>query len=307
MKEPAVPLCPSCAAARTRRIGALPQVKVFARQDITGVLPASSLYRCLACGLLFRHPVLEAHEYDALYGKAGSTCWADEPGRMDWAHIEYYLARTARSGARVLDFGCHTGGLLKRLGPGYARTGVEVNERAAAIAREQSGAEVVRELKALPAGARFDIVIAADVVEHFPDPGGVIASLLALLEPGGTLIVTTGDADCALWRLAGARWWYCFYPEHLSFISRRWILGWLQRTGSRAVLAEARTFRHQRLSPLRYAVQSCLLLAYLAAPRWYVRLGGRLRYLLGRGERMAYAPGTGLAKDHVFLALRTAA
>lgn len=299
-----MPACPSCASTRARLTGRLPDVAVFARVDASGKLPASRLYRCPDCGLRFRHPVLSPDEYDTLYGQVEASSWADEPGRMDWRHIEEYVARIAPSGGRVLDFGCHTGGLLKRLGPKYARTGIEVNERAAAVAREQTGAEVVHDLASLPAGARFDIVIAADVVEHFTDPGKIIASLLGVLAPGGTLIVTTGDADCVLWNLAGARWWYCFYAEHLSFISKRWMLGWLQRTGSQAVLAEAMTFRHERLSPARYAVQCCLLLVYLAAPGLYVRLGGRLRYLLGRGERVAYAPGTGLSKDHVLLALR---
>jgi SAM-dependent methyltransferase len=298
------PACPSCGSIHARRVGALPKVSVFARRDVGRAIPASSLYRCPDCHLLFRHPVLEARDYDALYGEVDSACWADEPGRMDWAVIEAYVARTAPAGARILDFGCHTGGLLERLGSRYARTGIEVNERAAAIARTRTGAAVVRRLEDLPAEARFDIVIAADVVEHFTDPGSVIGSLLSVLAPGGTLVVTTGDADCTLWKLTGARWWYCFFPEHLSFISKRWMLGWLQRTGSRAVLVEAGTFRHLRLSPFRYAIQSCLLLAYLAAPGWYVRAGGRLRYLLGRGERIAYAPGTGLSKDHVLIALR---
>lgn len=279
---------------------------MFAGYDVAGMLPSASLYRCTGCGLLFRHPVLPAQKYAELYGKAASACWPDEPGRMDWTLIQDYLARTVSASARVLDFGCHTGGLLKRLGARYARTGVEVNEAAARIARQESGAEVFASLGTLPHAARFDVIIAADIVEHFPDPGHVLHSLLELLERGGMLIVTTGDADAPLWRIAGARWWYCFYPEHLAFISERWTRHWLKRTGSKAQLVDAATFRHRRLSARRFAVQCGLLLAYLAAPRTYLELGGRLRRMLGR-DAVAYPPGDGVTRDHVFLALRRTA
>ncbi len=267
------------------------------------ILPTSKLFQCQTCGLLYRHPVLTASQYEALYENAPADCSADNAGRMDWALVEGYLARNATAGARVLDFGCNTGGLLKRLGPRYARTGVEVNAGAGEIARAHSGAEIATSLHALPHGATFDFAIIVDVVEHFRDPGRVIASLLEVLRPGGSLIVTTGDADNFLWGLAGARWWYCFYPEHLAFISERWMRGWLQRQGNSARLIEATRFRHLQLTPLRYAMQACFTLLYLAAPRAYVRLGSAARRMLAL-EPTVYPPGTGLTRDHVFLVLR---
>lgn len=297
------PLCPSCGSGGAHRLGALPPVEVFAGQPARGALPRGCLYRCAQCGLKFRHPVLTAAQYDALYASARSDCWADEPGRRDWAMVEDYLRAHAAADASVLDFGCHTGGLLARLGARYARTGIEINEQAAAIARDRSGAHIVRDLHSLPAAAPFDFAMAIDTVEHFPDPGRVMANLLAVLKPGGTLLVTTGDAENALWRLAGARWWYCFYPEHLAFISERWTNAWLQRSQMRAQLREVRRFRHLRLSPLRYAGQAWLTLPYLLAPRAYAWFAGGARRLLGR-DPTVYPPGTGLTRDHLFLAIR---
>lgn len=298
-----LPTCPSCAGSAPHRIGVLPDAGVFAGRDASGTLPVSSLYRCPGCGLLFRHPVLSADQYAELYGKAASTCWSDESGRSDWALIEDYLARTVTAGARVLDFGCHTGGLLKRLDTRYETTGVEVNALAARIARQESGAAVVDGLGSLPGDAKFDAVLAADVIEHFPDPGRQLATLIDVLVPGGMLVVTTGNADAFLWRIAGARWWYCYFPEHLAFISERWMRDWLRRSGSGAHLVQAIAFRHRRLSPLRRVVESGLLLAYLAAPGLYARLVGRLRRVFGRGATV-YPPGSGLTRDHVLLALR---
>jgi SAM-dependent methyltransferase len=303
MADVATPACASCAADDSQRIGVLPPVSVFAGRQLPDALPPSSLYRCSNCGLLFRYPILTACEYDSLYAHAQTACWVDDPARMDWSLIAEHLERHAPVGASVLDFGCHTGGLLKRLGSRYARTGIEVNEAAARLAKDKTGAKVVAGLAALPPGERFDYATAVDTIEHFADPGRVIASLLDALKPGGTLLVTTGDSENRLWRIAGARWWYCFYPEHLAFISERWLRDWLRRSGRDARLQEARRFRHMRLSPMRFALQACMVLPFLAAPSAYAWLLGRLRRALGR-DGAVYPPGAGLARDHILLVIR---
>jgi SAM-dependent methyltransferase len=260
----------------------------------------------VACDLAFRLPILASTAYDSLYREVDPATWAGGPGREDWALVERYLASNVPAGASVLDFGCHTGGLLKQLGPRYARTGIEINEQAARVARDQAGAEIVRDLESLPGGKRFDVVTAVDVLEPFADPGRVIASLLEVVKPGGALVITTGDADAWLWRITGARWWYCYYPEHLAFISERWVRDWLRRTGSDARIVDGRIFRYLLLSPSRYALQSCLLAAYVVSPGGYTRVAEGLQRLLGRKDT-AYPPGVGLTRDHVFLALRKVA
>ena len=302
----AIVTCPACAIENPLKIGRLPDVSVFAGRDADEVLPASSLYRCVACGLLFRQPVLPPSAYDRLYARSQAPCWSDATERVDWELVTDYLGRNAHAGASVLDFGCNTGGLLERVGSRYSRTGIEVNETAAERARQVSGAQVFASLDALPSGQQFDFVTAVDVVEHFADPGSVIASLLRVVKPGGALIVTTGDASSGLWRLAGARWWYCYYPEHLAFISEHWIRGWLRRTVTGAFLADACRFRHEHLAPLPYLRQACLTSIYLAAPPVYSWLVPRLKRLLGRPRRPGDAdpPGSGLTRDHVFLVLR---
>jgi len=109
-----------------------------------------------------------------------------------WALVQDYISRNAVHGARILDFGSHTGWLMQRLGPSYARTGVEVNPRAAHIARERTGADVAGSLGELPKDGRFDVVTAVDVVEHFRDPDEVMGSLIDVLAPGASLVVPTG-------------------------------------------------------------------------------------------------------------------
>lgn len=298
------PKCPSCAAAEPRRIGSLPRAQQFAGGDVDGALPGGSLYGCLSCGLKFRYPVLAAAQYDALYDNDSPSAWQDGPcGRQDWSLITEYVAQHAGAGASVLDFGCDTGGLLDRLGSHRPRFGVEINARARKAAAERTGARVVATLDSLPPGRKFDVVTAVDVIEHFSDPGRTLESLLDMTSESGMLIVTTGDADALLWRLTGSRWWYCFFPEHLAFISERWVRAWLLRADRNAALVVSDRFRYVRLSAPRYALQACLALLYFVAPQGYIGLVGRIRRMLGRGPAVQ-APGVGLSKDHLFLVIR---
>jgi len=298
------PACPSCNGARVSRIGRLPDVQVFAGRHVGDALPRSSLYSCLACRLKFRHPVLSARKYLELYDNEQTSLWGDDASdRRDWDLVADYVGRHADSAASVLDFGCYTGGLLSRLGPGFAKFGVEVNAMAREQATRKTSAHIVPSLEQLPPGKQFDVVTAVDVVEHFHNPGQVLQSLLRVTRPGGILIVTTGDADAPLWRIARSRWWYCSYPEHLGFISEAWVRQWLSRSSAAADLVAARQFCYTNLSARRYALQACLAMAYGLSPAAYAVTIAMLKRALGRRPDVQ-PPGVGLSRDHLFLVIK---
>ena len=303
MKEANRLKCPCCSGEDLQRIGLLHEVHVFAGRKTDAHLPKSSLYGCRKCHLKFRAPVLSAREYDALYDNDESTSWSEPGGRNDWGLIARHVMENIPIQASILDFGCYTGGLLGRLGSGYSKKGVEVSAKARKHASERTGAEVFPSLDLVPSGERFEVVTAVDVVEHFSDPGGIMESLLKVTKDGGVLIVTTGDADSLLGRIMGARWWYSFFPEHLSFISERWARNWLSTSNKGVQLITVNRFRHVRLSSLRYASQVILAMFYVLAPRTYLRLMGALKAMMGR-DATVHPPGAGLTKDHIFLVLR---
>ena len=305
MSELSAIACPSCTGSRLRLVGALPRPRAFAGRHLDDELPASDLLRCEACSLLFRFPLLSPEQYAELYRAVSAEHWPDEVSRNDWQICASYMERHAMPGASILDFGCHSGGLLALLGDRYSRTGIEINAGAAEAARKRTRADVFPSLAALPAGARFDFVTAVDVVEHFENPGSLIPDLLARVRPGGTLLISTGDADHWLWRLVGSRWWYCYFPEHVAFLSRRWLRGWLARSESDASLAVIHGFRYQRLPPARYALQALQFATYVALPRSYPALLSKLKRALS-GEAFVGPPGSGLTADHLFIALRKA-
>ena len=111
-------------------------------------------------------------------------------------HMERALAAgLAAEPAAVLDAGCGTGGLIRRLAPrhaGWRWTGVDMEPLACAFARERTPGAEIREasVTALPLGdATFDAVVSADVLYHVDDDAAALREFFRVLKPGGALVV----------------------------------------------------------------------------------------------------------------------
>ena len=121
--------------------------------------------------------------------------------RMWWyraAHANLLDAMVATSpppSSPLLDAGCGTGGLLRRLAaaaPGRLLVGVDIFEQAAARARAKSGCFVtVASANCLPfRDASFGTIFSVDVICHRNvDPAAALAEARRCLMPGGSLIV----------------------------------------------------------------------------------------------------------------------
>lgn len=139
----------------------------------------------------------------------GSGMEPDEYDRMDrvedamwWyraLHLRVLEALRREPGVAdlpLLDAGCGTGGLLRRLAeglPGRTLAGVDVAEQAARRARRKvPGALVaVGSVAALPfAAARFGAVVSCDVLCHrLVEESAALAELRRVLAPGGVLVL----------------------------------------------------------------------------------------------------------------------
>jgi 2-polyprenyl-3-methyl-5-hydroxy-6-metoxy-1,4-benzoquinol methylase len=127
-------------------------------------------------------------------------------------------------GARLLDVGAGSGAFLRRMKDlGWAVTGVEPDPAAAEGARSRHGLNVlsggVEQLLSSP--ERFDVITMSHVLEHVPDPAGLLRSVRSLLQPGGSVVVLTPNAGSLGRRMLGRRWRGLEVPRHLSLFTRR--------------------------------------------------------------------------------------
>lgn len=161
------------------------------------------------------------------------------------------------AGARVLDLGCGPGALARVLvARGAAVTGVEFDAEAAKRA-ELSGATVfvadldTTDLTELLAGRVFDVVIAADVLEHLRDPAATLRQVRDVLAPAGYVVVSVPNVAHASVRLAllGGSFPYTdtglLDRTHLHFWTRSSLLELLAGAGFTAAAVA-----HQDLGPL---------------------------------------------------------
>ncbi len=115
------------------------------------------------------------------------------------ALVKYHLA----ANADLLDAGCGTGGLLKKMGnwwPEAKRQGLDYSPLAVQFTRQRVDCPVVEgSITALPfADARFDAITSIDVLYHIEQPAIALREFARCLRPGG-LVVLNVPAYRWLW------------------------------------------------------------------------------------------------------------
>lgn len=200
------------------------------------------LLACPSCGMGWTEAVPSADELVAIYGP--SYFRGDTDGYPDYLAAEPALRDAARrhlavlderhpARGRLLDVGCAAGVLLDEARRhGWSVVGVELSADMCAIAA-QRGLDVVHApyLEARLAPGSFDVVVAAQVLEHAVCPLCWLRRAARHLRPGGTLLIETWDAESFVARLLGARWQQLSPPSVQFWFNRRSLAGLLAEAG----------------------------------------------------------------------------
>jgi SAM-dependent methyltransferase len=186
------------------------------------------ILQCRACGL----GRAEAARFDpsAYYTNKYFT-GGHADGYADYLGAELVLrrefsrgvdfVRSHHSGGRLLELGCAYGYFLQEAAQHFEVAGIELAETAAAAAR-------ARGLSVLQGHAdednfrrvgHVDVIVLLDVIEHLPNPRDTLALCHRFLNPGGIVVITTGDFGSLAARVAGARWRLMTPPQHLWFFT----------------------------------------------------------------------------------------
>ena len=143
------------------------------------------------------------------------------------------LARYRASG-RYLDVGCGGGFLVEAArDAGWKAEGLEVSAAAVEFGRGR-GLDLhlgTLEEADLEPGA-YDVITMMEVVEHVPDPVGLLRGVHDLLRPGGAVYLTTPNWSSLSRRLIGKHW-FPISPDHVVYFTPRLMRSGLRKAGLR--------------------------------------------------------------------------
>lgn len=212
---------------------------------------------CETCGFKHIVPIPTPAELEAVYRQEYYS--VEKPlylerhrEDLDWWNLVYserydtFEELLPSHRRRILDVGSGPGFfLLHGKQRGWQTLGLEPSVQAAAHSRDL-GLEIVEdyltEQTAKPLG-RFDVVHMSEVLEHIPDPKGMLQILRYLLAPGGLLcVVVPNDYNpfqYALRTTCGYEPWWVAPPHHINYFNFDSLSQLLVSCGFEVVLSEA--------------------------------------------------------------------
>jgi 2-polyprenyl-3-methyl-5-hydroxy-6-metoxy-1,4-benzoquinol methylase len=208
------------------------------------------VHRCLDCDVFFLNPppppeIGRQYFAEAYAGQGtGSNVYYDDAfkERTALARLDL-LNRSGAPGRSRLDVGCGKGQFVRAaVRNGWDAWGVELDEGACRYARTVLGLSSVLhgslDHPELPEA--FDVVTLWDVIEHVPDPLGLLRQVERRLSHGGLVAIRT--ANIRSWAFdRNPRGWWAFGSDHRFYFSP----GSLTVALARADLSVARVIDHE--------------------------------------------------------------
>jgi SAM-dependent methyltransferase len=241
-------LCPLCGhdafdIVKTSKYGS-----AITAEDLRKAYSASSSHqlldqvvRCRSCSLHYVNPRPQSELIIESYSAAEDPAFvAQNKGRI--LSFEKVLrkalaleGRRDGEGQRFLDIGCAGGAsLVAAKACGFDPVGVEPSRWMADFGRRTYGVDIRDGIlkPGLFPEQSFDVITLLDVLEHIPEPKGLLDLICRLLRANGSFVVSYPDFRSVMARLLGDRWPF-WLSVHLLYYDRTTVARQLAACGFR--------------------------------------------------------------------------
>jgi len=103
-------------------------------------------------------------------------------------------------------------------------------------------------------GAPFERIVAGEIIEHVPNPGGMLTNMRQFLAPNGRLIITTPNAFSLRKQLRILTGKESVHRDHICYFSHR-TLAQLLRMSGYEVMSQLNVGLHAHVPPLSRALE----------------------------------------------------
>jgi 2-polyprenyl-6-hydroxyphenyl methylase/3-demethylubiquinone-9 3-methyltransferase len=178
--------------------------------------------------------------------------WWDPEGEFRPLHeinplrLEWIAGHAALEGASVLDVGCGGGILTEAMARRGAKvTGIDMSDKALRVAElhlQESKLDVrYQKAEVERLSGEFDVVTCMELLEHVPEPAGMVAACSRLVRPGGRVFFSTINRNpkSYLFAVVGAEYVLGLLPkgthDYQRFIKPSELSRWTRDAGLRSV------------------------------------------------------------------------
>jgi SAM-dependent methyltransferase len=236
--------------------------------------------RCVHCGLEQTFPTPSVSElkelYETYYNFGGETDTLYTRWRERflfsflyrlWIWLDGDVAFHQRRGrARLLDIGCNEGrGLRIYARNGFQVEGLELNEKAVAVARKEGFDVHTCLIEEFNPVNGYDVAVLANVLEHSLDPRKMLRGVQRILAPGGQVWISCPNSQSWLRKVFGVSWLNWHVPFHIVHFSPATLCRMLSDTGFSKV-------QLSQITPALWFAQSLLV-------RLFARKGKKTRQM----------------------------
>ena len=200
------------------------------------------IIRCDRCGYAHVVPMYSEKELEKFY----EDIYVESTPSFTW-HEKVLNIKKWKKPGRVLDIGCWEGKQLEFFRKeGWECAGTELNKRAAGTAASK-GIEVhqlsIKDFFARFKGHKWDVINAAYILEHIPDPRAFLLKLKKNLKKEGVVIVEVPNEfsplQMAYMKKRSMQPYWIALPDHLNYFDKNGIEKLVKDAGYTIIHGEA--------------------------------------------------------------------